>query len=134
MKITVIDGQGGRIGVSLIREITERIPDCEITAVGTNSTATEAMVKAGAHHAATGENPVKVAARTANVITGPVGIVIADSLYGEVTPQMAVAVAQSRAVKVLIPVNKCGNLVAGTDRLSVAELITDAVRKIAEVK
>ena len=102
MKILVIDGQGGGIGKQLISRLKENIPDAEITAAGTNSFAVQAMLKAGADHAATGENAVVVGCRTADVIAGPVGIVIADSLYGEITPAIALAVAQSNARRVLI--------------------------------
>ena len=100
-------------------------------AVGTNSTATAVMLKAGANHAATGENAVVVACRGADVIIGPLGIVIADSLYGEITPAMALAVAQSRAKRILIPFNLCDNFVVGIGDLTVSRLIQEA---IAEVK
>ena len=104
-KILIIDGQGGQIGSQLIKSIIEY--DVEIMAVGTNSTATNAMLKAGAKNGATGENPVIVGCKTADIIIGPIGIVIADSLYGEITPKMAIAVGQSNAKKILIPINKC---------------------------
>jgi len=130
MRILVIDGQGGRLGRQLVESLRAAMPDALIHAVGTNSVATATMLKAGADDGATGTNPVVVAARKADVITGPIGIVIADSLMGEVTPEMAVAVAQSDAVRVLIPMNLCGNLVAGLTAQSVNELIADAVDKI----
>ena len=88
MKVLVIDGQGGQLGSQLIKEIRAAYPALEVTAVGTNSAATAAMLKAGAQHAATGENAVLVGCRKADVIIGPVGMVIADSLYGEFTPKM----------------------------------------------
>ena len=130
MTILVIDGQGGNIGRALVREITEQLPDAELIAVGTNSIATASMLKAGARNAATGENAVLVACRRADVIAGPVGIVIADALLGEVTPAMAVAVGQSRAARVLIPVNRCDTLVAGVTDNTTASLLQDAVAKI----
>lgn len=130
MKILVIDGQGGKLGKQLIEALKENIPSAEITAVGTNSIATSAMLKAGAQNAATGENAVRVNAARADVITGPLGIVIADSLLGEISPAMAVAVGQSAAKKVLIPMNKCDNLVAGVSGGTVSALIDDAVKKI----
>lgn len=133
MCFLVIDGQGGRLGKLLIEEIRKAFPKEEILAVGTNAVATATMLKAGADEAATGENPVVVASRRADVIVGPVGIVIADSLLGEVTPKMAVAVAQSRAVRVLIPMNKCDNLVAGVQTQSMTELAADAAAKIQDV-
>lgn len=131
MKVLIIDGQGGNIGSRMTKLLAERIPDCQIRAVGTNSIATANMLKAGAAEGATGENAVKVGCLWADVIAGPVGIVIADSLMGEVTPDMARAVGQSEAVRVLIPMNKCDTLVAGLSGVSVSELIEDAVKKIA---
>lgn len=130
MKITVIDGHGGMLGAQLVREITLKIEDAEITAVGTNAVATAAMLKAGAHKAATGENPVIVACRKSDVIIGPVGIVVADSLSGEVTPKMAVAVGQSDATRILIPMNKCENLIAGVKNITTGELIEDVLEKL----
>ncbi len=133
MNILIIDGQGGQLGSQIIKAVTSRYSDIDLTAVGTNATATTAMVKAGAKKAATGENPVIVACRKADVIIGPIGIVIADSLYGEITPQMAIAVGQSEAAKILIPVNKCENLVAGVPDLSVTALIGDALLKLQTI-
>ena len=96
-------------------------------AVGTNAIATSAMLKAGAASGATGENPVLVACRTADIIAGPIGILAADSLMGEITPAMAVAVGQSRAKKLLLPVNQCNNLVAGVPAMSLNTLMDEAV-------
>ena len=93
-KIVVIDGQGGRLGQMVVEGIKKEGLTAELVAIGTNSSATAAMLKAGADAAATGENPVVVACRTADVIVGPIGIVAADSLLGEITPAMAVAVGQ----------------------------------------
>lgn len=131
-KIVVIDGQGGKIGAQLIDAIRERCEDAEIVAVGTNSIATSAMLRSGPDAAATGENPVIVACRDADVIAGPIGIVIADALYGEVTPAMALAVGQSRADRVLIPVNKCGSMVIGVGDVPMAALIREAADCIAD--
>ena len=131
-KIVVIDGQGGKIGAQLIDAIRERCEDAEIVAVGTNSIATSAMLRSGPDAAATGENPVIVACRDADVIAGPIGIVIADALYGEVTPAMALAVGQSRADRVLIPVNKCGSVVVGVGDVPMAALIREAADCIAD--
>ena len=131
-QILVIDGQGGQLGSQIIRELLAKVSDLCITAVGTNAVATAAMLKAGAAKAATGENPVIVVCRKADIIIGPIGIVIADSLMGEVTPAMAVAVGQSEAVRILIPVNKCDNMVAGVSNLSTSVLIQDAIAKIIQ--
>lgn len=133
MNILIIDGQGGHLGSQIIKAVISRYPDADVTAIGTNAAATTAMVKAGAKKAATGENPVVVACRKADVIIGPIGIVIADSLYGEITPTMAVAVGQSNASKILIPVNKCENLVAGVPNLTVSSLIEDTLLKLQTI-
>ena len=130
MKVLVIDAQGGGIGKQVVAAIKHKQPHIEITAVGTNSTATTAMLKAGADHAATGENAVVVGCRTADVIIGPIGIVIADAMFGEVTPTMAVAVGQSRAKRLLIPVNHCYNTIVGVSHLSVGNLIEEVLKEI----
>lgn len=132
-KILVIDGQGGGIGRQVVTLLRERKTKCEITAIGTNTIATTAMLKAGADNAATGENAVVVGCRGADVIIGPVGVAIADSLFGEVTPAMAVAVGQSRATKVLIPVNHCENLIAGLGDVPMVKLVESAVNMAAEI-
>ncbi len=133
MNILVIDGQGGQLGCQIIKAIYARYPEAEIMAVGTNAVATAAMIKGGAKKAATGENPIIVACRKADIIIGPIGIVIADSLLGEITPDMAVAVGQSNGAKILIPVNKCDNLVAGVPNLPVSALIEDALSKLQTI-
>lgn len=130
MNILIIDAQGGGFGKQLVTAVKREFPEVEITAVGTNSVATGAMLKAGADHGATGENAVIVGARKADIIAGPIGIVIADSLYGEVTPAMALAVAQSRAKRILIPSNHCDNILVGVPDLSVGKLIQSAVEEI----
>lgn len=130
MDILIIDGQGGNLGRQLARRLKEALPGADITAVGTNSTATENMLKGGADRAATGENAVVVNARRAKVIAGPLGIVIADALLGEVTSAMATAVGQSDAVRVLVPMNRCETLVAGVEEKPMGELIEDAVGRI----
>ena len=113
MRILVIDAQGGGIGRMLISELRRSIPDADITAVGTNSAAASAMLKAGADRAATGENAVIVGCRRADVIVGPIGIVIADAMLGEVTAAMAAAVGSAEAERVLIPFQNCGSSIVG---------------------
>ena len=130
MNIVVVDGQGGLLGAQLVKEILSSISGAQITAIGTNAVATSVMLKAGAKNAATGENPLVVACRRADVIIGPVGIVIADSLLGEITPKMATAVGQADAVRILIPMNKCGNFIAGVSDYNTGALIADAVEKL----
>lgn len=131
-KILVIDGQGGQLGSQIVKELLAKFSDIQITAVGTNAVATSSMMKAGAHKAATGENPVIVACRKADIIIGPIGIVIADALMGEVTPAMAVAVGQADAARILIPMNKCENMVAGVSSQSTTVLIQDTVSKVGQ--
>lgn len=133
MRVSVIDGQGGRLGRLIIEKIVERGIDCELVAIGTNSAATTAMLKAGAKQGATGENPVCVAARTSDVIIAPIGVLAADALMGEVTEKMAAAIGRSDATKLLLPVNMCQNLVVGTQALSMAQLIDEAVNMLSEI-
>lgn len=133
MKILVIDGQGGKIGRQLIETILNSVSGAEILAVGTNSTATSSMIKGGAKNAATGENAVIVGCRAADVIIGPVGIVLADALFGEITPAMSAAVGSSTAQKILIPINKCGAIVAGTQGQSITDLIQYAVAALKDL-
>lgn len=133
MNLVVIDGQGGRMGSQIIEGVRAAGFACDITAIGTNVLATSAMLKAGADRGATGENPVVVACRDAQVIVGPIGILAADSLLGEITPAMAVAVGQSRAVKLLLPVNQCRNLVVGTQQLTLSQLVAQAVAQLRQM-
>lgn len=133
MNVLIIDGQGGQLGSQIIKAVISRYPDIDLTAVGTNAAATTAMVKAGAKKAATGENPIIVSCRKADVIIGPIGIVIADALLGEITPDAAKAVGQSDAVRILIPINKCENLVAGVTSLTLTSLIEDALAKLDKI-
>jgi len=137
MNILIIDGQGGQLGAQLIKAISSRFSTSvqllHIMAVGTNATATASMLKAGARQAATGENPVIVACRKADIIIGPIGIVIADSLYGEITPQMAIAVGQADATRILIPMNKCENLVAGVSDLTMTAMIEDVMKRLEAI-
>ena len=125
MRILVIDSQGGGIGKQVIAAIKKNNPEHEITAVGTNSAATANMLKAGADHGATGENAVIVGARRADVIVGPIGVVIADALYGEITSAMAQAVGQSDAKRILIPINHCDNMVVGVNDYSITKLVNE---------
>ncbi len=133
MEILVIDAQGGGIGSQLVSAIKKAAPDLLVTAVGTNSLATSAMLKAGADCGATGENAVIVGCRNADIIVGPVGIVIADAMLGEVTPAMALAVGQSDAKKLLIPINHCSNIIVGVADLNIRGLIREAVERIKDL-
>ena len=117
MKVLVIDGQGGGLGRQLVAGLSVQCPEAQLTAVGTNSLAP-------------GENAVVVNCRHADVIVGPIGIVIADALLGEITPAMANAVCQSGAKRVLIPVNHCDNYIVGVPEQPVSQLVSAAVQKV----
>ena len=132
MRIAVIDGQGGRLGQGLVERMLSELPGADLIAVGLNSQATKSMLKGGAKQIATGENAVLVACRSADVILAPLGIAIADSLLGEVSPAIAVAVGQSRAHRVLIPMNMCDTYVPGVTQSSAA-LIEDAVQHVKKL-
>lgn len=123
MKIVIIDGQGGRIGKSVIEQLHSTRPDLDLYAIGSNSIATSAMLKAGAAYGATGENPVIINVQNADIIIGPVGIVMANSLLGEITPAMASAVSSSNAYKILIPVNRCNHHIVGSQNQSLSDYI-----------
>ena len=132
MKIVVIDGQGGRLGQQIVEGIKKNAMDAEVYAIGTNSIATSAMVSAGADFGATGENPVIVACRDADVIIGPIGIIAADSLLGEISAEMAVAIGRSPAVKLLLPVNRCNNQIIGVKKLSMNEMIKETIERLKD--
>ena len=133
MNILVIDAQGGGIGRQLVSAVKKAFPEETVTAVGTNSLAASAMLKAGADQGATGENAVAVACRSAQVILGPVGIVIADAMLGEVTPRMAAAVGQSGAKRILIPFDHCDNIVVGVSNPRISVLVEEAVKTLVSL-
>lgn len=126
MTVLIVDGQGGKLGQRLVTGVKHAFPRAEILAVGTNTSATESMLRAGASQAATGENAVIVACRQADVIIGPLGIALADAMLGEITPAIANAVASSSAYRVLIPMNLCGTYVAGVSQATSA-IVQDAL-------
>lgn len=134
MNILIVDGQGGGVGRQLVQAVKNSLPDSFVMVVGTNSAAASNMLKAGADAAATGENAVIVAARKADVIAGPIGIVVADSLYGEITPAMALAVAQSNAKRVLLPFQHCDNVIVGVGDFNISHLIQMAADEIKSLK
>ena len=133
MKTIIIDGQGGKIGTTLVRQLKQSIPELKLMAVGTNSIATASMLKAGADFGATGENPVIVNCGDADIIIGPMGIILANSLWGEVTPAMAQAIGNSRARKILIPVNKCNAVVIGVQDLPLSDYIQLVVVQVKQI-
>lgn len=133
MKITIIDGQGGKIGKTIVEQLKKVHPKQEIYAIGTNSLATSAMLKAGADYGATGENPCIVNAADSDIIIGPVGIVIANALLGEITPAIATAVGSSKAYKILIPMNKCNHYIVGCADAGLSENIRMVCEKVDEL-
>ena len=100
---------------------------------GTNSIATAAMIKAGADQGATGENSVVVACKTADVIVGPIGIIITDAMLGEITETIAKSVAQAKAVRILIPFNMCDTLIAGIADTGTGSLLDAAMQILHSV-
>ena len=128
-RVLVLDGQGGGMGAQLVRSLAAALPsDCELLCVGTNVIATNAMLKAGASRGATGENAVIHNAQRADLILGPIGLILANGIMGEVSPAMAAAVSGAEAQKVLIPSNGCGVHIAGTEECRLDEYIRRAVQ------
>lgn len=130
MRIVIVDGQGGSIGRDIIKKIKSENIACAITAVGTNSAATAAMLKAGADIGATGQNAVKVAVRDADIIMGPIGIICADAIHGEITPAMASYIGRASGRKILIPVGGCNIEAVGCEDKKTSELINLAIEAI----
>lgn len=133
MRILVIDGHGGGLGKLLIAALREENAGYHLHAVGVNTIATAAMLRAGADTAATGENAVIVGCRNADVILGPIGVVIADSMHGEITPAMAAAVGQAKAKRVLVPMNQCDNVIIGVLDQPVGQAVQGAVRAVKQI-
>ncbi|MDR2665054.1 MAG: DUF3842 family protein [Oscillospiraceae bacterium] len=116
MKIAVIDGQGGGIGRLIVEALRRALPaGAAIVALGTNAIATRLMLKAGADEGATGENAIIVNAGKADIIAGVIGVISANSMLGELTPNMARAISESPAEKLLIPLNRCNIEIVGID-------------------
>lgn len=133
MKIMVMDGQGGGVGRSLIEELHSRYPEAELIAVGTNATATSNMMKGGTNEGATGENAVVYNSARVDAILGPIGIVMANAMLGEITPRMAEAVASSDVPILLIPMSRCNAQVMGVENRKLADNIREAVERLAEL-
>lgn len=126
--ILVLDAQGGGMGAQLVRMLAPQLPaDCELLAVGTNVLATNAMIKAGASRGATGENAVVYNAERADLILGPIGVILANGILGEVSPRMACAVSGAAGQKILIPSSHCNVQVAGTQDCRMEEYLQSAV-------
>ena len=133
MKIIVIDGQGGGVGKALIEQLKARLPNQPLLALGTNAMATAGMIKAGADQGATGESAIIYNCRDADVILGPVGIVLAHSMLGELSPAIAQAVGESKAVRILVPIGKCRTKIAGMNEMPLAALIESAVSEVGRL-
>ncbi|KAB2953434.1 DUF3842 family protein [Heliorestis acidaminivorans] len=128
MRIAVIDGQGGGIGKAVVEKFRKAFNNkIEIIALGTNSLATSLMLKAGANEGATGENAISYNVKKVDIIVGPIGIICANSFLGELTPQMANAIADSPAQKILIPLNRCNILVTAVEKKPLPHYIDDAI-------
>jgi hypothetical protein len=131
--IVIVDGMGGGIGVQLIGRIRELdSADIEIIALGTNAVATERMVKAGAHRGAAGENAVKVTVPHAGFILGPIGIVIPNSMMGEITPSIAEAVMASPGERILLPLQQDHFTLVGLEPLPLAKMLEKAIVLLKE--
>ena len=126
----VVDGQGGGIGRTLAERLVKAFPEAEVGVVGTNSTATYQMMKAGPAFGATGENAVVFNAARADVIIGPAGIVMANAMHGEISPAMAAAITSGKARIILIPMNRCRAYITGTAGIKLADCIADMVEAI----
>lgn len=133
MRILVVDAQGGGLGRQIIQALKSKYEDLEIIAVGTNSIATSNMIKAGAKVGATGENAVVVNCQSADVIIGPIGILLVNSLYGEISAKMAEAVSLSRAKRILIPFLHDDNIIVGVNDYSLKYLIDQAVAEVGKI-
>lgn len=130
MKILVIDGQGGGVGRSIVAGLKAAMPHQPVLALGTNVQATAAMLKAGADQGATGEGAIRYQCKTADVIVGVTGILHANAMLGEITPGIAAAVSLSEATKVLVPLDRCGLLIAGVEKQPLDGLIRKAVEMV----
>ncbi len=128
-RILVLDGQGGGVGSRLIRQLLPHLTGaCELVCVGTNALATGAMLKAGGKQGATGENAVIYNAGRADLILGPIGMIVANGIMGEVSPAMATAVSGAQAEKILIPSSSCGIRIAGAAAVRLEDAIQDAIQ------
>ncbi|MDR2518441.1 MAG: DUF3842 family protein [Spirochaetaceae bacterium] len=137
MKVIIVDGMGGGIGVQLIARLKEALAaeapkTAELIALGTNSVATERMVKAGAHRGATGENAIRVSAPLGRFILGPIGIVITNSMMGEITPVMADAILRAPGERILLPLQNDHFHLAGLESLPLAKMMDKAVEIFRE--
>lgn len=132
MRIAVVDGQGGGIGRTIVEKIKAAMPEVEVLALGTNSAATGQMIRAGADDGATGENAIVHNMKYVDVVVGVIAIINANSMMGELSPKMAQAIGESRAFKVLLPINRCNIHVVSTEDAPLSVHLDNAVRVIRE--
>ncbi|HLB05597.1 MAG TPA: DUF3842 family protein [Thermodesulfobacteriota bacterium] len=134
LRIAVIDGQGGGIGAAIVKRLRDELQEgVEIIALGTNSTATSAMMKARANKGATGENAIARTTQEVDVIAGPVSIIMANSMLGELTPKMAKAIAGSQAIKILIPMSQERLEVIGVAKEPLLHYVEGLIKRIKEM-
>ncbi len=131
--IVVVDGQGGGVGRALVQAIKAALPEHSVTALGTNSAATAAMLKGGADQGATGENAVRVNCAKADVIVGVAAILRANAMLGEITPAMALAISESPAEKVLLPMERCGVHIVGAQRQTLDAAVREAAALVRRI-
>lgn len=133
MKLVVIDGQGGGVGKSLVTALKSRMPDQRVIALGTNVQATAAMLRAGADAGATGESAIRYQCKSADIILGVTGILHANAMMGEISPGIAAAVSLSEAQKILVPLERCGLMIAGVGKQPLDALIRQAAEMAAQL-
>ncbi len=133
MKILVIDGQGGGLGKQLVAALSARCPRPSSQPWAPTVWPPVPCARQARCAPPPAENAVVVNCRHADIIVGPIGIVIADALLGEITPAMAAAVCQSGAKRVLIPVNHCDNYIVGVPEQPIGDLVTAAVQKVTDL-
>ena len=133
MKLMIMDGQGGGVGRSLVEELRARYPEAELIAVGTNAAATSNMMKGGASVGATGESAVIYNSSRVDAILGPIGIIMANAMLGEITSRMAEAVTSGDAPILLIPMSRCSAQVMGVENRKLADLVKEAVDRVSEI-
>lgn len=132
MHVAVVDGQGGGIGRAIVERIRKEFPDITITALGTNSTATGQMVRAGADEGATGENAIIHNMQHVDVVMGVIGILNANAMLGELSPAMATAIGGSHTYKILLPINRCHIHVVSVRDIPLSVHLDNAVEALRE--
>lgn len=134
MIIAVIDGMGGGIGVQIVTQVRQEMPDAEILALGANAVATDRMMQAKATRGASGENVIRVSIGLADFIIAPIGVIVPNSMLGEITPRIAEAVAGARGRKLLLPVNQPHFEIVGIESKPLAKQISAAIALVKEAR